>query len=157
MLTILSTLLSEGHIQPKNTYESEKLLRALKMPYEQIYACLKGCVLFRKDQEKATHCLKCKASRYVEIDHGDGKKKQLNIIEMVLRYLPFIPRIQRLYMPEESAKQMTWHKNDKRYNPDKMVHPSDGDAWKHFNAMHPGKAMEARNVRVALATDGFNP
>ena len=36
-------------------------------------------------------------------------------------------------MTEESAKQMTWHKNGKRYNPDKMVHTSDGEAWKHFD------------------------
>jgi hypothetical protein len=57
-------------------------------------------------------------------------------------------------MTEESAKQMTWHKNRKRYNPDKMVHTSDG---KHFDAIHREKAEEARNVRVALATDGFNP
>ena len=52
---------------------------------------------------------------------------------------------------------MTWHKNGKRYNSEKMVHPSDGDAWVHFDGKHPSKAEEARNVRVALATDGFNP
>jgi hypothetical protein len=38
-----------------------------------------------------------------------------------------------------------------------MVHLSDGEAWKHFDAIHHEKALEARNVRVALATDGFNP
>ena len=52
---------------------------------------------------------------------------------------------------------MTWHKNGVRYNPDKMVHPADGEAWKSFNGNHHGKDEEARNVRVALATDGFNP
>jgi hypothetical protein len=52
---------------------------------------------------------------------------------------------------------MTWHKNGKRYNPDKMVHASDGAAWKHFNVIHREKAEEACNLRVALATDGFNP
>ena len=75
----------------------------------------------------------------------------------ILRYLPFLLRIQRLYMIEESAKQMTWHKNGKRYNPDKMVHPSNAEAWTYFNDKHRDKAAEARNVRVALATDGFNP
>ena len=50
---------------------------------------------------------------------------------------------------------MTWHKQ--RYNADKMVHPSDGDAWTHFDGIHHGKAEEAQNVRVALATNGFNP
>jgi hypothetical protein len=52
---------------------------------------------------------------------------------------------------------MTWHKNGIWYNPEKMVHPSDVDAWKYFNSQHPDKADEAHNVRVMLATDGFYP
>jgi hypothetical protein len=51
---------------------------------------------------------------------------------------------------------MTWHKNGKQYNHDKLVHTSDGEAWKHFDAIHCEKAKEARNVHVALAIDGFN-
>jgi hypothetical protein len=38
-----------------------------------------------------------------------------------------------------------------------MVHASDGEAWTHFDSIHHEKAREAHNVRVALATDGFNP
>jgi hypothetical protein len=60
-------------------------------------------------------------------------------------------------MTKETVKQMTWHKNGHRYNPDKLVHPSDGEAWTHFDEIHRDKAKEARNVRVALITDGFNP
>jgi hypothetical protein len=93
----------------------------------------------------------------MEVDSGDGQKRQLDILLTILCHLPFIPRIQRIFMIEESAKHMTWHKNGKRYNPYKMVHASDGEAWKHFDAIHHEKAEEARNVRVALATDGFNP
>ena len=62
-----------------------------------------------------------------------------------------------LYMTKESMKQMTWHKNGKRYNPDRIVHASDGDAWTQFDGIHHEKAKEAHNVHVALATDGFNP
>jgi hypothetical protein len=54
-------------------------------------------------------------------------------------------------------KQMMWHKNGTRYNPEKMVHPFDGEAWTHFDAIHHEKALEAHNVCVVLATDGFNP
>ena len=54
-------------------------------------------------------------------------------------------------------KQMTWHKMGTRYNPDKLVHPSDTQSWTHFNGIHHHKALEAHNVHVALATDGFNP
>jgi hypothetical protein len=60
-------------------------------------------------------------------------------------------------MTEESTKQMTWHKKGKRYGEDKMGHPADGETWAHFDGIHRDKADKARNVHVALATNGFNP
>jgi hypothetical protein len=126
------------------------------MSYEQIHAYPKGCVLFRKEQKDAKYYPKCNSSRYVEVDHGDGQKRQLEVPMKILRHLPVIPGLQRLVMIEESAKQTRWHKDGVRYMLDKMVHPSDGEAWKSFNCKHLDKAQEARNVRVTLATDGFN-
>ena len=41
-MAVIDTLLPEGHILPKSMYESQKLLRALKIQYEQIHACPKG-------------------------------------------------------------------------------------------------------------------
>jgi len=38
-----------------------------------------------------------------------------------------------------------------------MVHPCDGEAWKHFNSVHPHFLVESRNVCLGLCTDGFNP
>ena len=38
-----------------------------------------------------------------------------------------------------------------------MVHPSDDEAWKHFNRMHPYFSAESRNVHLGLCTNGFNP
>ena len=113
MLALIVSLLPEGHILPKSMYESQKVLCALKMPYDQIDACPKGCVLFRKDHKDAKYCPKCESSRYLEVDSGDGQKRQLSIPLKVLRYLPCLPRMQRLYMTEESAKQMRWHKEGK--------------------------------------------
>ena len=37
------------------------------------------------------------------------------------------------------------------------MHPSDGEAWKHFNSVHPHFSAESRNVRLGLCTNGFNP
>jgi len=157
LLTIIGTLLPVGHVLPKSMYDSQKLLRALKMPYEKIHACPKGCILFRKQYENAKYCPECGSSRFLEVESDDGSTRQLDIPAKILWYLPFLLRLQRLYMTEETAKQMMWHKNACRYNPDKMVHPSNGEAWTHFDGIHREKAAEARNVRVALATDGFNP
>jgi hypothetical protein len=54
--------------------------------------------------------------------------KETDIAQKIIWYLPFVPRIQRLYISEKTAKQMTWYKHGIRYSPDKMVHPSDGEA-----------------------------
>ena len=37
-----------------------------------------------------------------------------------------------------------------------MFHLVDGKEWKEFDEKHPDFAQEPRNVRLALATDGFN-
>jgi hypothetical protein len=38
-----------------------------------------------------------------------------------------------------------------------MSHPADGDAWQDFDKEYPKFARDARNIRLGLATDGFNP
>jgi hypothetical protein len=37
------------------------------------------------------------------------------------------------------------------------MHPSDSEAWKHFNIMHPHFSAESRNVHLGLYTDEVNP
>jgi hypothetical protein len=98
LLIVIGSLLSEDHVLPKSMYEGQKLLHTLKMMYEHIQACPKGCVLFRKEYAKEKYCPKCKSSRFKEVDSGDGQKRQLNIPVTILHHLPFVPRIQRLYM-----------------------------------------------------------
>jgi hypothetical protein len=79
LLTVIGSLLPKDHVLPKSMYETWKLLRALKMTYEQMDGCPKGCVLFRKQYVEAKYCPKCKLSRFMEVDSGDGQKRQLDI------------------------------------------------------------------------------
>jgi hypothetical protein len=51
---------------------------------------------------------------------------------------------------------MTWHQSHHVVD-GVMVYPSDGEAWKHFNSVHPHFSAESRNVRLGLCIDGFNP
>ncbi|XP_028087238.1 uncharacterized protein LOC114287975 [Camellia sinensis] len=44
--------------------------------------------------------------------------------------------------------------NASRY---KTNHGRDSDEWKEFDSQHPEFTLEPRNVRLGLATDGFNP
>ncbi|KAL4585460.1 hypothetical protein LXL04_010081 [Taraxacum kok-saghyz] len=49
---------------------------------------------------------------------------------------------------------MTWH-YEHQTESGLMVHPSDGEAWKHFDSNHPEFASEPRNVCLGLCTDGL--
>uniref|UniRef100_M1CWK3 TNP2, partial n=1 Tax=Solanum tuberosum TaxID=4113 RepID=M1CWK3_SOLTU len=43
-------------------------------------------------------------------------------------------------------------------NPDVLMrHPRDGEAWKTFDRIHSGFSSDPRNIRLGLASDGFNP
>jgi hypothetical protein len=156
-LVVIGTLLPDGHKLPPNMYESKKLLITLKMSYEMMHVCSKQYMLFRNEHANNKYCVKCGSSRYIEVDSSNVNKKQLTVPIKVLRYLPFLPRLQRLYMFEDSVKQITWHKHGHRYHPNKIVHLSDGEAWKAFDMEYKDFGSEARNVRVAITTDGFNP
>ncbi|XP_074316134.1 uncharacterized protein LOC141652515 [Silene latifolia] len=50
---------------------------------------------------------------------------------------------------------MRWHYESPRVS-GTMSHPSDSEAWKHFDRLYPSFASESRNVRLGLCTDGFS-
>ena len=73
-----------------------------------------------------------------------------------LRYFPITPKLQRLFTSPRTAEHMTGHQSHHMID-GVMVHPSDSEAWKNFNNMHPHFSAESRNVLLGLCTDGFNP
>ncbi|KAL0328133.1 UNVERIFIED_CONTAM: hypothetical protein Scaly_2245900 [Sesamum calycinum] len=51
---------------------------------------------------------------------------------------------------------MTWHATHQTEE-GSMCHPSDVEAWKHFDRMYPDFAEEPRNVQLGLCTYSFAP
>jgi len=56
-------------------------------------------------------------------------------------------------MSPRTVEHMIWHQSHDLVD-GVMVHPSDGEAWKPFNSVHPHFSAESRNVRLGLCTDG---
>ncbi|CAL1407367.1 unnamed protein product [Linum trigynum] len=52
---------------------------------------------------------------------------------------------------------MRWHKEKRVNNDDILGHPADSVCWKDFDKEFPWFAEDSRNVRIGIATDGFNP
>jgi hypothetical protein len=74
----------------------------------------------------------------------------------VLRWFPLASRLQRLYMSKHTASHMRSHANE-RTKDGVLRHLADGEAWRAFDTLHPHFASDSRNVRLRLASDGFNP
>ena len=97
-------------------------------------------------------CPICKSSRCVEKRTSYGNK----VSKKVLRYFPVTSRLKRLYSSRHTAKDMRWHDMNKSKN-DGIMHLCDGEVWSHFDATFPKFVKKLRNVRLGLASDGFNP
>ena len=118
------------------------------MSYEHIDVCTNDCALFWKENENLDKCLECEAPRYKDT-RAQGKK----IPHKVLRYFSLTPRLRRLYMSGQRAKDMRWY-IDKHVDDGIMRHPVDSEEWKEFDLQYPDFALERRNVRLAI--DEFN-
>jgi hypothetical protein len=109
-------------------------------------------MLYYLKNAELAECMTCGHSRYKpRIDRG----KTL-VAYKKLRYFSITPRLQRLFMSSRTAEHIIWHQSYDAVD-GVMVHPSNDEAWKHFNSMHPHFSVESRNVRLGLCTHGFNP
>ncbi|XP_048502755.2 uncharacterized protein LOC125498568 [Beta vulgaris subsp. vulgaris] len=143
MLQMFKSALPKGADVPSNYYEARKMITDLGFNYEKIEACEHDCMLFWKENADLEKCSIC----------GTNRNRSC---PKVLRYFPLKPRLQRLFMSSKTSNDMRWH-FDKREDDGVLKHPADSEAWKHFDKEHTMFASDSRNVRLGLASDGFNP
>ncbi|KAL0455863.1 UNVERIFIED_CONTAM: hypothetical protein Slati_0925500 [Sesamum latifolium] len=100
-----SDLLPRDHTLPSNYYNTKKLIWDLGLPIEKIHACKSGCMLYWKDDIGLEYCKFCGDPRYKPTRDRNPQRKKSPYV--VLRYLPLIPRLQRLYASPATAEHMT--------------------------------------------------
>jgi hypothetical protein len=130
--------------------DAKSLLKELGLGYESIHVCYNNCVLFSKKYANLDNCPVCGQSRW-----ADAERKKIPM--KVLRHFPLVPRLQRMFVNKEAAQEAQWHKLKRDSSEKEMSHPADGEAWQDFDRVYPDFAEDARNLRLGLATDGFNP
>jgi len=150
MVDLLGELVNPEFNIPKNFYQAKRLVSKLGLTYDRIHCCVNGCMLFYKTDSELENCKFCGHARYKRTPAGKMVPVQ------AMHYLPLIPRLKRLYASMRSAPHMRWHREYRR-SPGVLSHPSDGEAWKHFDNVYPDFASEPRNVRLGLCSDGFTP
>ncbi|KAL0433360.1 UNVERIFIED_CONTAM: hypothetical protein Slati_2670300 [Sesamum latifolium] len=147
-------IMPRDHTLPLDYYNTKKLIKDLGLPMEKIDECKNGRMLYWKDDIDLDLRKFYGTARYkpTRVHNPNGKKTPY----AVLRYLPITPHLQRLYVSKITAEQMTWHATH-QMEEGSMVHPSDAEAWRYFDRTYPDFAVEPRNVRLGLCTDGFAP
>ncbi|XP_042973009.1 uncharacterized protein LOC122304812 [Carya illinoinensis] len=151
LLNLLRTAFPDAEL-PHSYEESKSLEWGLDINYHKIHACPNDCILFWKENANLNECPTCKASRWVPNTH-----KASLIPQKVLRHFPLKPRLQRLFMTANIAREMRWHKEQRPIDESSMRHPADAESWKRFDEDHSWFTQDARNVRLGLASDDFNP
>ncbi|XP_057539537.1 uncharacterized protein LOC130817703 [Amaranthus tricolor] len=159
LLNFFKEVLPDDAILPTSMHEAKNVLKLLGLDYKRIDACPNDCMLYWAEHANTTSCHVCGTSRWKSKDNDEDdnpNEKTHRIPSKVLRYFPIKKRLQRLYMCAETASFMTWHKTAGETD-GLLQHPANGQAWINFDKIYESFSKEPRNVRLALATDGFNP
>ena len=53
--------------------------------------------------------------------------------------------------------EVQWHKLKRQPVDNELSHPAHGEAWKEFDTKHGDFDADPRNIKLGIATDGFNP
>ncbi|KAL0445947.1 UNVERIFIED_CONTAM: hypothetical protein Slati_1722600 [Sesamum latifolium] len=104
-------------------------------------------MLFWKDDKHLKFCKFYWHARYKPLRGQKSRRKKSAYA--TLRYLPITLRLQRFYASSTTVEHMSRHATHETEN-GVMCHPSDVEAWKHFNKTHPKFASEFHNVRLGL-------
>ncbi|XP_062021059.1 uncharacterized protein LOC133737546 [Rosa rugosa] len=155
LLKLTKSILPDGETLPDSFYKAKRSICDLGLSYEKIDACPNDCMIYWKDTANLDKCHTCGTSRYLYETIEDGITTR-KVSAKVLRYFPVTPRLQRLFMSRCTSNHMTWHATDRPID-GRMRHPADSPAWKELDRLYPSFAQEVRNVRLGLASDGFNP
>ncbi|XP_042973064.1 uncharacterized protein LOC122304867 [Carya illinoinensis] len=151
VIKLMQAAFPQAHF-PASYNEARQLQRGLGFSYKKIHVCPNDCALFWKENAKKDECPKCNASRW-----ASSTSTQHRLPKKVLRYFPLKPRLQRLFVSKKTAQVMRWHKTERVDDTTHMRHPADLQVWKDFERKHASFAEDPRNVRLGLASDGFNP
>ena len=136
LLKVVHDMLLEENKLPKSYYQAEK-------------------ILYRHEFQEMPKCPRCGVSRYKvkdDAEYSSHENSNKGPPVKVLLYLPIIPRFKHMFANRDDVKDLTWHADGR--NCDGMLHhPADSSHWKKIDRLYPDFGIDARNLRLGLATD----
>ncbi|XP_050914877.1 uncharacterized protein LOC127129795 [Lathyrus oleraceus] len=159
LLELLQEILLEGIMLSNHSYEAKKIFCLMSLDYVRIHVCRDDCILYRKEYENLKEFPRYGESRYKKKANGikyDDSVTRKSVHSKVMWYLPIIQRFRRLFSNVNDINNTRWN-IDERVCHGKIRHVADLLQWKKIDSLFPNFALEARNLRLGLATNGMNP
>ena len=103
-------------------------------------------MLYYLENTKLTKCKTCRHSRY-KLMTGRGRtlvsqKKNLDTLQSHIDC-----RI--LFISPKTTEHITWHQSHDTVDA-VIIHPSNGETWKHFNNLHPQFLVDTKHMHLGL-------
>ncbi|GJN35321.1 hypothetical protein PR202_gb24076 [Eleusine coracana subsp. coracana] len=156
LLELLKDVLHEGSSLPKNFNGAKNKVKCLGLGYTNVHAYENDCILFWKKNELLNVCPTCNTSRWKSEKTSRNGKRVHRVPRKVLPYFPIKKMLQRYFMTSKTAADTRWH-DEGRAKDGLLRHPVDAPLWTDFDSRHKEIASDSRNLRLAVASDGFNP
>ena len=116
-------------------------MKEIGMQYEAIHACPDDRVIHYNEHEFEIECLEFHISRY----QTDQLTKKVS--HKVLRYIPIIPCLQRLFQCKNIAQFMDYHAQNKSQCGIIRM-PADGSAFRDMEEKWPHFEEQPRNLSI---------
>ncbi|KAL4329803.1 hypothetical protein AHAS_Ahas13G0336600 [Arachis hypogaea] len=162
LLELLKEVIPDLNI-PTFFNKAKNMVKDLGLDYEKIDACPNDCMLYRNEYINDSVYHICGESRYNQTPSMDSNEdnfvlpnKVHKVATKTFRYFPLIPRLKRIFMCPNTAETLRWH-DEQRLKDGCIRHAADGEAWKNLDSRYPNLSKELCNLRLGLASDGFNP
>jgi hypothetical protein len=89
-------------------------------------------------------------------DENCNRNRRKGVSKKVVCYFPIIPHLKCWFAKKES-KLLWWHKDKYKQDAGMIRHYADVTQWQNIDLWNPEFAIDPRNIRIAMSTDGMNP
>jgi hypothetical protein len=155
-------MLPQGNAVPETFYEAKQIICPLVLEVEKIHACKNDCILYRgpeyEDLEKCPICRLDRFNHRKDSGHEENcnGNKRNGGPKKVFWYFPIIPHLKRWSANKES-ELLQWHKEKHKQDAGMIRHLTDATQWQNIDSQNPEFAINPRNIRISMSTDGMNP
>jgi hypothetical protein len=130
---------------------------------EKIHAYKNDCILYHvpeyEDLEKSPICGLDRFNHRKDgvDDENCNRNRRKGRPKKVFWYFPIIPHLKHWFKNKKESELLRWHKEKHKQGAGIIRHPADATQWRNIDSQNSKFAIDPRNIKITMSTDGMNP